>query len=390
MTIVSNGVQFGGGVIFSPVINSLYDFSTFTFTSNIVGPLGPTLGNLYNTYSNAGNTWLTNTEYFTVPSTWQGYQIWTVPRTGPYQITAAGSRSGILGVFSANTTYGNAHGRGAVVQGVFNLQRGQKITLVVGQPSANTSQVSTYESTAGGGGSFVALGNIASDGFANLTPLIIGGGGGGAGAWSSNTSSPLPGGYGVTTRRGGNSAGYLNASGLTNRTGAPGGVNGLGGNTHVNINGVTSLNGFDSGAGSGWSGNGITWTSTTWTANTRVAPSTQGGGGGTSFQSNAVGGMYSTSYAPPATNLGGFGGGGGSGPITGGGGGGYSGGGGAYGGAATTVDSGGGGGSYIDSNATSVATSDGQFDLSGTFNGTAITSLGFYNNTAGYISIVRI
>jgi hypothetical protein len=37
-----------------------------------------------------------------------------------------------------------------------------------------------------------------------------------------------------------------------------------------------------------------------------------------------------------------------------------------------------------------VATSDGQFDLSGTFNGASITNLGFYNNTAGYISIVRI
>ena len=100
--------------------------------------------------------------------------------------------------------------------------------------------------------------------------------------------------------------------------------------------------------------------------------------------------MYSTGYAPPATNLGGFGGGGGSGPITGGGGGGYSGGGGSYGGSATTIDSGGGGGSYIDANATTIATSDGQFDLSGTFNGVAITSLGFYNNTAGYISIVKL
>ena len=54
------------------------------------------------------------------------------------------------------------------------------------------------------------------------------------------------------------------------------------------------------------------------------------------------------------------------------------------------IDSGGGGGSYIDSNATSVATSDGQFDLSSTFNGVSITSLGFYNNTAGYISIVKL
>ena len=369
--------------------SDLYPFGFFTFTSNIVGPLGPTLGNIYNTYSNAGNTWITNTEYLTVPDTWRGYQIWTVPATASYRITAAGSRSGIISSFSGNTQYGNSHGRGAVVQGVFNLQRGQRITLVVGQPSANTTQVSTYSSPAGGGGSFVALGNIASDGFANLTPLIIGGGGGAPGAWTSNLAI-LPGGYGVTTQRGGNSAGNLGATATTLRFGAPGGINGQGGNTHVSITGVTSANGFDSGAGAGWTGNGITWTGAIWTANTRIAPSTNSGGGGTAFAANAKGGMYSTGYTPPATNLGGFGGGGGSGPITGGGGGGYSGGGGAYGATGTTIDSGGGGGSYIDANATSVATSDGQFDLSGTFNGASITNLGFYNNTAGYISIVRL
>ena len=123
--------------------SDLYPFGFFTFTSNIVGPLGPTLGNIYNTYSNTGNTWITNTEYLTVPDTWRGYQIWTVPATASYQITAAGSRSGIIASFSGNTQYGNAHGRGAVVRGVFNLQRGQRITLVVGQPSANTTQVST-------------------------------------------------------------------------------------------------------------------------------------------------------------------------------------------------------------------------------------------------------
>jgi len=370
--------------------SDLYVFSNFTFTSNIVGPLGPTLGNIYNIYSNTGNTWITNTEYLTVPNDWRGYQIWTAPRTGPYRITAAGSRSGVIASFSGgNTSYGNAHGRGAVVQGIFNLSRGDKLTLVVGQPSANTTIVSTYSSPAGGGGSFVALGNIASVGFANLVPLIIGGGGGSPGAWNSNTAL-LPGGYGVTTKRGGNSAGNLGATATTLRFGAPGGVGGSGGNTHVSVTGVVSANGFDGGAGAGWSGNGITWTGTIWTANTRVAPSSSGGGGGTSFQANAKGGMYSTTYPPPATNLGGFGGGGGSGPITGGGGGGYSGGGGTYSGGSTQIDSGGGGGSYIDANATSVATSDGQFDRDSTFNGASITNLGFYNNTAGYISIVRL
>ena len=100
--------------------------------------------------------------------------------------------------------------------------------------------------------------------------------------------------------------------------------------------------------------------------------------------------MNSVTYPALGTSLGGFGGGGGAGPITGGGGGGYSGGGGAFNLGGTQIDSGGGGGSYIDSNATSVATSDGQFDLSGTFNGSAITNLGTYNNAAGYITIVKL
>jgi hypothetical protein len=370
--------------------SDLYPFATFTFTSNVVGQTGPSLGNLYNyTYigANAGNTWITNTEYFTVPNAWPGYQIWTVPHTGPYRVTVAGSRSGLISVFAGNTTYGNAYGRGAIVQGVFNLQRGQKLTILAGQPSANTQQPSTYSSPGGGGGSFVALGNIAQ-GLANVTPLIIGGGGGAPGAWTSNTTI-LPGGYGVTTRRGGNSAGNLGATATSLRFGAPGGVNGLGGNTRVSVTGTVGTNGFDSGGGGGWSGNGITWSGTTW-SNVRLTPQSAFGGGGMSFLANAIGGNYSTSYVPPSTSFGGFGGGGGPGPIVGGGGGGYSGGGGGYGGTATQLDSGGGGGSYIDSNATSVATSDGQFDLSGTFNGASITNLGFYNNTAGYISIVRL
>ena len=368
----------------------LFPFSFFTFTSNIVGAGGPTLGNLYNTYSNAGNTWITNTEYFTVPNDWRGFQVWTVPRTGPYQITAAGSRSGIANSWTANVLAANAFGRGAVISSVFNLQRGQRISLVVGQPSANTSTTG-FSSPGGGGGSFVMLGNIASVGFANVTPLVIAGGGGACGTWSSNTAI-FPGGYGVTTRRGGNSAGNGGATITANRVGAPGGINGLGGNTHVNVNGTVSTNGYDSGGGGGWSGNGLVWISgTNWSSNTSFLTSGgQGGGAGNSIQFKAVGGISATAYAPPATSYGGFGGGSGSGPIVGGAGGGYSGGGGGFSLGNPAIDSGGGGGSYIDSNASSVATSDGQFDLSGTFNGASITNLGFYNNTAGYISIVRV
>ena len=385
--MIINGGTINGGTVYD--LSDLYIFSAFNFTSNITGNVGPTLGNLYTVYSNVGNTWLQSQDYFTVPSNFRGYQVWTVPRTGPYLITAAGSRSGVITTFSGNTTFANAHGRGAVVQGIFNLARGDKITMVVGQPSANTTQPSSYSSPGGGGGSFVVLGNIASVGATNVIPLLVAGGGGAPGAWTSNTFI-FPGGYGTTTTRGGNSAGNSNATITSNRAGAPGGINGLGGNTHVSIAGVTSINTYDSGAGGGFSGNGSFFTNSTWSSNTRVAPGGNYGGGGNSFQNGAVGGFYSTSYPTPSTSSGGFGGGGGSGPITGGGGGGYSGGGGAFSLGNPAVDSGGGGGSYIDANAISVATSNGQYELSGTFNSVSITNLGFYNNSAGYISIVKL
>lgn len=385
--MIINGGTINGGTVYD--LTDLFPFTTFTFTSNIVGEQGPTLGNLYNTYSNTGNTWLTNTNYFTVPNNWRGYQVWTVPRTGAYRITAAGSRSGVATAFSSNIVLAaNAHGRGSVVQGIFNLTRGQKITLVVGQPAANTTMGATYSSPGGGGGSFVVRGNIASDGFANVVPLLVAGGGGAVGTWTSNAVI-RPGGYGVTTQRGGNSAGNASATITSLRFGAPGGVNGFGGNTHVSVIGTVSTNGYDSGGGGGYYGNGRQWNGVAWTYNTT---GTGGfGGGGASFANGAVGGAYSSAtYPPPATSSGGFGGGSGSGPIVGGAGGGWSGGGGGTSGANPGIDSGGGGGSYISSEATSVATSDGQFDLDSTFNGSAITNLGFYNNTAGYISIVKL
>lgn len=383
--MIINGGTINGGTVYD--LSDLYIFSAFNFTSNITGNVGPTLGNLYTVYSNVGNTWLQSQDYFTVPSNFRGYQVWTVPRTGPYLITAAGSRSGVITSYSGNVTFANAHGRGAVVQGIFNLARGDKLTLVVGQPSANTSQASTYTSPGGGGGSFVVLGNVASVGVANVVPLLVAGGGGGPGAWTSNTAL-FPGGYGVTTTRGGNSAGNSGATITSNRVGAPGGTAGFGGNTHVDINGTVSLNIYEPGGGGGFYGNGRAWSGSAWTFST--IGTGNNGGGGASFANLALGGGFSPTYAPPGTSSGGFGGGGGASPIMGGGGGGWSGGGGGYSRGNPAIDSAGGGGSYIDANATSVATSDGQYERSGLFNGSSITNLGFYNNSAGYISIVKL
>jgi tripartite motif-containing protein 56 len=242
------------------------------------------------------------------------------------------------------------------------------VTIAVGQPSANTAQPSTFSSPGGGGGTFVVLpGNF---------PLIVAGGGGGPGNWTGNGAVYFAG-NGVTTSFGGNS---LN--------GAPGGFNGWGGNSHVNLIGVTSTNLYDSGGGGGFLLPGVVGTG----ANVRPGSSTQNstGQGGWHFLANLTGGTFAGTYPPPSTSAGGFGGGGGPGPITGGGGGGYSGGSGAYSNSNTQVDQGGGGGSWIAANATAVATSDGQYERNGTFGGASITNLATVNNGPGYVTITKV
>lgn len=363
--MIISGTTIYGGTVYDT--SGLYSFSTFTFTTgNIVGPTGANVTQLFaNSYStsNASNVWLTNTSYYTVGR--PGYQYWTVPQTGQYTIEVAGARSGIPTY--SNTQAAVRYGRGAVARATFTLEQGTNVTIAVGQPSANTSQVATYSSPGGGGGTFVVLpGNF---------PLIVAGGGGGNGNWSGNTFVYFAG-NGVTTTFGGNSF-----------NGAPGGFNGLGGNSHINLNGVTSLNGYDGGGGGGFLGNGASG------ANNAARPglvSASSGQGGLGFAFGLTGGSYSTTYPPTGTSSGGFGGGGGAGPITGGAGGGYSGGGGGYANNGTAIDTAGGGGTWIAANATAVATSDGQYERSNTFGGLSITNLATVNNGPGYVTITRV
>jgi len=347
----------------------LYEFSSFTFTTgNTVGATGANVRWLFaNSYSasNASNVWLTNTTYYGV-SNRAGYQYWIVPQTAQYTFEVAGARSGIPSFSNVNAAA--RFGRGAVIRATFTLQQGTNVTIAVGQPSANTTQVSTYSSVGGGGGSFVVLpGNF---------PLVVAGGGGGGGYWNSNTTI-LFGGNGVTTTFGGNSF-----------NGAPGGFNGWGGNSHVNLNGFASVNGFDAGGGGGFILPGVYGSG----GNVRPGQSNTNnfGQGGWHFLANLVGGLNSTSYQPPGTSPGGFGGGGGAGPITGGGGGGYSGGGGSYASSGTAIDAGGGGGSWIAANATAVATSDGQYNRSSIFGSESITNLATVNAGSGYVRITKV
>jgi len=365
--IIESGITIGSNITIGdlPTIPylppSIYTFSTFTFqTGNIVGSTGPTAAQLFaNSYSNVGNTWLQSTSYFNVVN---GYQYWTVPETATYQITAAGSRSGI-GNYTANVISPNMYGRGATVSGTFTLTQGQVLAIAVGQPSANVTQ-SNYIGVGGGGGTFVVLGNT--------FPLVVAGAGGGNGAYSSVANFA---GNAQTRSNGGASFG-----------GAPGGANGLGGNSHINASQTVSINSYDGGAGGGFLGNGAAGANNATRPGVAAALNGQGGLG---FASGLTGGAAAANYLANGTH-GGFGGGGGGTPIAGGGGGGYSGGGGGYNPAGTVTDSGGGGGSWVAANATAIATHTGTFDGSSTFGGLTVTTVGTLNAGPGYVTITRV
>lgn len=373
--MIIQGATISGTTIYDA--QDLFPFTTFTFTpAGMIGATGPTIGNCYATYSNVGNTWLQNTDFFSVPI--RGYQSWTVPSTGTYEIEAGGSRSSI------NQYASDSYSFGATVRGRFNLRRGDKITMVVGQFAANTTNNNSYSGAGGGGGTFVVLGNVLTGGntitMANATPLIVAGGAGGTGRWVSWQAANIKlGSNGATT-----------TSGVASNQGAAPGTNGWGGNSHVGANLIVSSNTYDSGGGGGFFNGGV------YGLNSNVRTSTGSanyGGGGQSFSNLAIGGGVATSYGPPAAlqaSHGGFGGGGGGTPICGGGGGGYSGGGGAWANTATAADGGGGGGSYIDANVVSVvATSTGTYEGNATLNGITIGTVGFSTNI-GYVRITRV
>jgi len=360
-------IQFTGGrVIFKT--NGLYPFTSFTFTSaGVSGSNPPTLQQLRAAYTGSvsGSVFASSPAYFTTGS-FQGYQIWTVPFDGTYEIEAAGSRSGtaIYPVGTPKTFWG-----GAIIRGRYNLTQGQKVVMVVGQPALTPSTAATaYNGPGGGGGTYIVLSG-------SNTPIIIAGGAGAGGAYSNDASGVLrSGSNGATTMSG--SLSFFNA---------PGGTGSLGGRSNISTASVVSVNPYDAGAGGGFLGNG-------WNGNGSVTkPYTfpNNGEGGYSFLSGSRGGTFASNFISQAT-AGGFGGGGGGGPITGGGGGGYSGGAGSYRGGSTLSDGGGGGGSFAGLGVTALATSNGLYENLSTFSGSAITNLNSFNSGSGYIRITRL
>ncbi len=219
---------------------------------------------------------------FTYSGTVQNY---VVPSTGSYVIEAAGAQGG---------SGGGPGGKGARLKGVFDLNEGDCLQIVVGQQGIPGSSIH-LAAGGGGGGSFVWLGMSNDKRRAQLL-LAAGGGGGGAG------------GEGVISADAGDAA-------------VRGGRNGHGGSADV-----TNFH-FSGGGGAGWLSGGGNGSSPTYC----FGGTHWRGGGGANYCGNLGGG-------------GGFGGGGG-GAFLGygsGGGGGYSGG----GGGTQTGAGGGGGGSF--------------------------------------------
>jgi hypothetical protein len=364
--IIGSGITIGNGIRLTSENNSLYTFTTFTFTTaNTYGRFGPNVSTSTSWYqaNYSGNTWVTNTSYYNQLT--QGYQRWTVPATGNYSIQVAGSRAG-------RDTLGQTYisGNGAIVSGTVSLTQGQILEIICGQYlDTSVSSYASYAGFGGGGGSFV-------NNYSTSTLLFAAGGGGGAGTYSG--ASPPPTGYvgqnGVTATWAGNGA--VSGSNV-------GGNNGFGGNVYT-----TYSIGYRGGAGGGWLTNGQNGDGTT-----TPTGGANYGWGGNCYTNGFTGGNYGITWGNPssyAATYGGFGGGGGSnGIINGGGGGGYSGGG-ISGNVNIYEAQAGGGGSFVITSATNISTSDGNYNGIATFNGNPITNLSSYNIGSGTVVITKL
>jgi hypothetical protein len=279
----------------------LYAFSSHTFTNcSATGATGPAQSACRSAYSTA---WDENNSYFTVTN---GIQLWTVPATGEYEITAAGAVGG--------ATPSALGGKGRVITSRISLTQGETIKIVVGHIGGRI-QFTTGYSGGGGGGSFVVRNS-------NNAALLIAGGGGGGGEGSGGNAS-IQNGVDAAVH---NSTSGTSGTGFANSwsPAGSGGTSGGGG-----------LANWGGSGGGGFTGNG-----------------TAGGYGGqigTSFSNGSNGGTNTMHYGSATLNSpGGFGGGAGAGAhsnyeANAGGGGGYSGG----GGGASRVGAGGGGGNFV-------------------------------------------
>lgn len=242
--------------------------SPTTFTNSVGTRFGPTITQVR---TQLGNPAWANT-YLTQPSH-QGYNLWTVPEGGTYQITVAGAAG-------RGASYNNAGG-GNIIRANMTLVAGAQYYITTGACPTGGQVASN-----GGSGGMSAF--AMSDG---ATALLVGGGGSGS---SSNTSSYRNGQYSTdgtgtyvsgTDGGGGSYSSYVSGGGGWNTDGGTWSSGGTG--KGWTLGGVGGDGGaFDGGFGGGTGGSQADW------------PGGAGGGGyrggnGTSHGSNGGG----TSYA---------------------------------------------------------------------------------------------
>jgi hypothetical protein len=216
-------------------IPMLYTFKTHTFTTaEKSGPIGPTLNEVKNAYSNA--SWAQNSDFLNM--TVQGIQEWKVPATGSYTIKAVGAKGG-------NAIDGNTGGKGIDISTTTILNKGEIIKILVGQKGADEilkplADHPFNSPIGGGGGTFVIRDK--------QTPIIVAGGGGGAtSSFSFSSYSGSKAGLNAVATTAGGGGAYSSHIKAT----ATAGVNGNG----ATITGYSSGNGFG-GQGGGLLSNG--------------------------------------------------------------------------------------------------------------------------------------
>uniref|UniRef100_A0A6C0F6V5 Peptidase S74 domain-containing protein n=1 Tax=viral metagenome TaxID=1070528 RepID=A0A6C0F6V5_9ZZZZ len=248
----------------------------FTFTNcGRTGRDGPDLSHCTTGNNAYTSTWITNDTsriYFNVIglTNVKGIQVWTVPRTGVYDIDAYGAKGGSSGL------YAHTGGNGARVKGRFTLNQGDKYMIVVGQKGLNSN---SSGGPGGGGGTYMVKGDSFSLIESGDVVLVAGGGGASGGHSISNDGQNASSASGSSTSGG--------AAGNSYKSGGGGGLigNGIGPGYYMNRDtfGLSFKNGSRGGDRGGWSNN---------TTKIYDAEGGFGGGGGGSAHSGGGGGGY--------------------------------------------------------------------------------------------------
>lgn len=307
--------------MFSPGA-ALFSFTSFTFTNGTTtGVFGPTQANLLAAYDTVTYPWLNDTNLF-AQGEYQGFQKFTIPKTGTYRFTVKGAGGGQKSHPSYQS--GTYRPRGSQIVADFSLNIGEKIQILVGQrgeddntyyATQNSSSEGDNAGPGGGGGSFVFFDKD------DTYPILVAGGGAGG---TRNTY----------TNAEGSTGSNANTSQTTTTTST--GTNGNGGP------GFTGGSSYWCGSGAGWLTNGTGGNQST---SYNYLPGTQGGQGGRAPRNGGFGGEKGSDGTNSGGDGGFGGGGGGYSDNTGtGGGGGYSGG--TGGNSSPTNAAGGGGGLY--------------------------------------------